>query len=118
MDDLHMDRKTALDRVGGDWQLLREVAQLFLDHCDEFLSDIRRAIDDRNAPGLERSAHNLKGSVSNFGATAAVAAALALEILGRQAEWDGVAPAYQRLSQCLADLRPEMEQLARNEQPS
>ena len=70
-----IDRQVALSRVGGDAELLKEIAQLFIDDYPRAMADIRQAADRGDAKSLERSAHGLKGSVANFGAPSAVEAA-------------------------------------------
>src|SRR5579863_3675158 len=79
-----IDRQVALSRVGGDADLLKEIAQLFLDDYPKSMEAVRRAATSGDAKCLERAAHGLKGSVSNFGAAAAVEAARTLEAMGRE----------------------------------
>lgn len=107
-----LDRETALARVGGDWELLREVATLFLDHSRQMLHDVRMAIDRHDAAQLEMSAHSLKGSVSNFGASDATFAALVLEQKGQAQNWDSIEADYRNLSEQLERLRPSLTELA------
>jgi len=78
-----LDLELALARVGGDKQLLREIAVLFIDECPRAFAEIREAVAAGDAAKLENAAHALKGSVSNFGARDAVAAAFHLEQMGR-----------------------------------
>src|ERR1700685_1049069 len=78
-----LDRQLALARVGGDLELLREIAALFLDECPRALLEIHQALEREDSSKLENAAHSLKGSVANFGASAAVAAAFRLEQMGR-----------------------------------
>lgn len=78
------DLSVALERMGGDEEILKEIAALFVEDSPEQLQRIRQAIDAGNAQALERAAHTLKGSVSNFGAESAVKAAFALEMMGRE----------------------------------
>jgi len=101
-----IDRAAALARCGGDLDLLREVAQLFLDNASLLMFEIRKAVDGRDAPTLARAAHTLKGSVANFGADAASKAALRLEKLARGAGPGGEMPG---LEEALATLEAEME---------
>ena len=81
-----LDRQLALSRVGGDQELLREIAVLFIDECPRALAEIRDAVGCRDAVKLENAAHALKGSVANFGARDAVEAAFRLEQMGRAKE--------------------------------
>ncbi len=106
-----LDRPTALERVGGDLELLQEMAQLYLDEYPSQLEALRLAVRRRDAKGVERAAHSLKGSVGNFGAYAAHNAALAVEMLGRHADLTHLDPAMSDLEVALADLHPEMELL-------
>ena len=102
----------ALERVGGDNELLEEVAQLFLDSVPELLTEIREAVVSRNAKALERAAHTLKGSVSNFAAEAAFQAALRLEKMGRTGELAGVDQAFATLEAEMERLQPAIAALA------
>lgn len=106
-----LDRVTALERVGGDLELLQEMAQLFLEEYPSQLDAVRTAVRTRDAKGVERSAHSLKGSVGNFGAALAHSAAFELEMLGRRADLTSVDSALVSLESALADLHPEMERL-------
>jgi two-component system sensor histidine kinase/response regulator len=109
-----IDRQVALSRVGGDAELLKEIAQLFIDDYPRALEDIRQAADRGDAKSLERSAHGLKGSVANFGAPSAVEAARKLESMGHAeqlAKVEEVQQVIHTLELALAALRPELESL-------
>jgi signal transduction histidine kinase/DNA-binding response OmpR family regulator len=103
----------ALDRVGGDFQLLQEVAQLFLDEYPETLERIRHGMEQGSAKDVEHEAHTLKGSVANFEAAATVRAALALETLGRSGSLEHGMGLYQALTRELDRLRPVLETIVR-----
>jgi HPt (histidine-containing phosphotransfer) domain-containing protein len=106
-----LDRKVALLRVGGDVELLREIAGLFLETYPELVSELREANKKGDAKALERGAHGLKGSVANFGAPAVVEAAKTLETLGRAQKMDEASVALRNLEIALAALHPELEAL-------
>jgi two-component system, sensor histidine kinase and response regulator len=106
-----IDREVALSRVGGDAELLKEIAQLFIDDYPKAMADIRHAADRGDAKALERTAHGLKGSVANFGAPAAVDAAKMLESMGRAQQLAEVRQVIRTLELALAALRPELESL-------
>jgi HPt (histidine-containing phosphotransfer) domain-containing protein len=105
------DKSVALSRVGGDVELLKEIAVLFLDDYPKSLNDLHQAIESRDAKRVERAAHGLKGSVSNFGANSAVEAAFKLESLGRAQQLTEVEQVFHTLELALAALRPELESL-------
>jgi HPt (histidine-containing phosphotransfer) domain-containing protein len=113
-----LDRHVALLRVGGDEELLREIAAIFLDDYPKGLAEIREAIAGGDAKKLESAAHSVKGSVGNFGAQAAVESAFRLEQMGRQERLQiegpgavAAAQALEALEQALSALRIELEAL-------
>jgi two-component system sensor histidine kinase/response regulator len=109
--DALFDKAVALSRVGGDVELLKEIAVLFLDDYPKSLTELREAVKTGDAKRVERSAHGLKGSVSNFGARPAVDAALQLETMGRAQKLVEVEQVLHTLELALAALRPELESL-------
>jgi two-component system, sensor histidine kinase and response regulator len=106
-----LDRSEALARVGGDAQLLAEIAALFLKDLPRGLGELRKAVAARDAAGIERHAHSLKGSVSNFGAQEARDAAQDLETQARTGSLDNIDASLSKLDHALALLRPELESL-------
>jgi two-component system sensor histidine kinase/response regulator len=106
-----IDRDLALSRVGGDADLLKEIAQLFLEDYPRALADLQAAVACGDARRIERAAHGLKGAVSHFGATMAVQAACTIEELGRTQRLAEVKGLVEELEKALAALRPELQSL-------
>ena len=106
-----LDRELALSRVGGDAELLKEIAILFLGEYPKILDALRDAAGSGDAAKLERTAHSLKGSVSNFGAGVAVEAARKLEAMGRARQTDEAAPLIGALESALTALARELQAL-------
>lgn len=106
-----LDRELALSRVGGDLDLLKEIASLFVEDYPRVLRVLHHAVASGDAQMVERTAHGLKGSVSTFGARAAMEAARTLENLGRAREMAELNSVLDRLELALATLRPELENL-------
>ncbi len=64
-----MDLDAALERVGGDSDLLSEIAALFLEQAPESLAAIRNAVKaGRDGRSIQQECHRLKGSIGNFAA--------------------------------------------------
>ena len=103
-----LDRQLALSRVGGDEDLLREIAAIFIEEYPKTLDELRKAIADGDAATLERSAHGLKGAVANFSARSAVSLALELENMGRARDLAQANPTLERLRQTLIALESEL----------
>jgi len=99
-----LDKHVIVDRVGGDMELLREIADLFLQDYPSLVVKIKGALHQGNPELLEKAAHTLKGSVSNFGAESAVQAALNLENMGRSGN-------ITEAPQMVVNLEKELERL-------
>ncbi len=106
-----LDLQLALSRVGGHMELLKEVAVLFLEDYPRLLAVIDEAMEKRDAERVGYSAHNLKGSVCNFGAPGIVLQASQLERQVRAGDWPGAEALVPALSAGLEELRQQLEAL-------
>jgi two-component system, sensor histidine kinase and response regulator len=98
------DREAVSHRFGGDGDLLGQIAHLFRDSARGWLDEIRADQGRGDFAHLKRVAHTLKGSVTNFLARDAAAAALRVE---RSAS----APNADDLNQAIAVLDAEVQRL-------
>lgn len=73
------DKAGALERVGDDIVLLRDLIKLCLEQCDSRMMVLMHDVRHKDLPAVRRHAHLLKGSLGNVGAVQAYQAALALE---------------------------------------
>ncbi|HTC64095.1 MAG TPA: response regulator [Candidatus Saccharimonadales bacterium] len=74
-----IDRASLLERVEGDHELLGEMIQIFMEEAPALMDAMRESLRIGDMAVLERSAHSLKGAVSNLSSKATAAAALKLE---------------------------------------
>ena len=108
-----MDWSAAIKHLEGDIELLKEMADVFLEQSEVLMEKMRKAMSEGDANTLERAAHTLKGSVSNFAAKRAFEAAQRLETLGRKRDFSKVEEAYDELRQELERLKPALVALGR-----
>lgn len=106
-----LNQELALSRVGGDLELLQEIALLFLSDSARMLREIDDAVATRNAKALDHAAHTVKGCVSNFGAQSLYDASVALEKMGRSGDLTHMAPAYAKLRSEMAQLEADLREL-------
>jgi CheY-like chemotaxis protein len=85
------NRVRLLENLGGDEGLLRQIIDVFLKYAPGQISDLRLALQGRDANMIAKTAHSLKGAVSYFEVPGISEAASALEEKGKQAEWSGTA---------------------------
>jgi PAS domain S-box-containing protein len=109
-----IDHTALLAGVDGNRRVLRELVRLFLADCPRRLAEIKEAIRRGDAGALGRAAHALKGSVGNFAAKNAFAAAQRLEIMSRDIDLDNVGKACVTLESELALLSEELRKLTMN----
>jgi CheY-like chemotaxis protein len=110
-----IDPAAALERVGGDRELLAELFQVFADQCPRWLAEVRDAIARGDADRLRRAAHSLKGAVGNFGADTAFDLAQRLETMGRDGNLTAAPGTFADLEKQLERLLPVLAALAAKE---
>ncbi len=98
-------RAAFLDGLGNDVNLAKRLIDLFLLDSTRLMDDIRRAIAERDADALRRSAHTLKGSVSNFPAGAARDTAARMETIGFDGDCDAAREVFPMLEKEIDRLR-------------
>jgi len=73
----------SLQRLGNDQQLLRDMAGFYIEDVPQLMGELRSALETSDVELATRSAHSLKGLSSNFEATFAIGAAMAVENAAR-----------------------------------
>ena len=109
--DQPLDVAEALDRTGGDREMLKELAALFFEECPSLLKQIRHAIENRDPSELRQAAHALKSAVGVFAAVPASEAAWQLESMGRNKNLDDVEDAWSNLATEIERLKPVLSEL-------
>ena len=102
--DVPFEWDAALESVGGDEAMLRELAEMFFTECPKLMEQIREHIAGADGPELRRAAHTLKGSAHVFGAEEVAGAAHRLEEIGRE-------EAFADAEEALALLEDEVTRL-------
>ena len=99
------DRPLLLSRLEGDAELADEVVQIFIDECPGMVNRLRQAVASADAGQIQFAAHALKGAAANIAAEKVRAAALQLEIMGREGNLAGLAERLATLETEIAQLR-------------
>ncbi len=85
-----LDPKTIARLRGYGEDFLAELVGLYLTQLDVRLTEIRLAVDTRNAAELRESAHALKGSSGNLGALRMLGLCGELELAARGGDFTAV----------------------------
>ncbi|MGJ5820697.1 PAS domain S-box protein [Paludibaculum fermentans] len=107
-----LDQESALDRVGGDAELLAELAGLFLEEYPLLMGTVQSGFDQSKVDIILGAAHQLKGLLAQFGAERARACALRVEQLAKAGDLTAAAAANQELVQLMQLVHPELKALA------
>ena len=105
------DRTQALDRIGGDEQLLRDLCQIFLEESPKLMAKLRHALAAGDCDGLMRAAHSIKGESSYLGAGRTSEAARQLEDMGRNQDLAHAGHTLAELEREISSLQDELKEL-------
>lgn len=103
-----LDAKALLEWFSGNRKLLRNIVKTFRNDCPRMMARIRSALAANDANLLADGAHALKGSVGNFGPTAALDTTREMEKIARQGKLDGAWELYATLEDEIALLLPAL----------
>lgn len=99
------------ERLDGDFDLFLELSELFFEDSASLLNKIEDSISRNDTESLRKSAHTLKGAVSNFSAQKAYDTAYELEIAGKDKILENVGGKLTALKSAIADVIKEMKVL-------
>jgi len=91
------DRVRLLERVGGDQDLMHDVARLFVADCPARLAAVESAVVNADPERLRLAAHALRGMAGTLSAACVVDAAGRLESLAQDPALGGLQAAWGRL---------------------
>jgi HPt (histidine-containing phosphotransfer) domain-containing protein len=99
-----LDVDALLGSVGGDSELLDELAVTFTEEIPGWITTLRTALASGDAETIFRVAHGVNGAVGYFRASSVQQPAAALEAMGRTRDLTGAAAALDELEAGLLTL--------------
>jgi signal transduction histidine kinase/CheY-like chemotaxis protein/HPt (histidine-containing phosphotransfer) domain-containing protein len=106
-----LDKSGLLARVEGDGELLKTLADAFLEVSPESMDKIRVAIAGGDPETIERAAHYLKGSLGMLSASDALRTAGNLEEVARSGNLASAPEIYRALEQDVALFREALQKV-------
>lgn len=79
-----VDLEKALERLGGDRVLLRQMAEMYLEDIPQLLKELKDSVARKDAPDATRAAHSIAGLSSTFEAQSCQEIAKAIENCGQK----------------------------------
>ena len=110
-----VDYNAALARVGGDVDLLKELAGMFMEEYPKLLGQIREGLERQDAASVTSAAHQLKGLLAQFGVEAGRQVAFAVEQPARQGDLSTAGVNCQVLEATMRRVHPELAKMAGSE---
>ena len=108
-----VEKQALLESLDNDIEFLKTIVGIFLTDCPGMLAAIRVAVAVRDPVQIKNAAHELKGSISFFGAKYAVEAAQIMESLGRDENLANVDEALGVLEREMAVVVSSLEEIAK-----
>ena len=112
-----LDFDEALRNVEGDHQLLRQLCTIFRADFPRHLQSVRSAVERRDAPYLQRSAHAMKSTLMVIGAKPVSSTVFHLETMGRCGELAGAEQVLEQLEKQSKRLMEETSMLIEETPP-
>lgn len=106
-----INRDELEERLDSDFELFKELAVLFFDDSAVLLNKIKDSITANDMEALRKTAHTIKGAVSNFSAQGAYDAAYELETAGRNCNSDGITGKLGRLESEISSVINDMKSM-------
>jgi HPt (histidine-containing phosphotransfer) domain-containing protein len=113
--DQVMDYDLLLERLGGDTELVRELAALYIVEYPKQLADLESAVAARDLKRVQQAAHKIKGTARNFAATNAADTAQALEQTKELGDGTEISETAGRLALELRRLQTALEEVLARE---
>ena len=111
----HFDPESLWRRVDRDQALLRELVAVFAEEAPQLLARIEEGISAGVADDVKKASHKLKGSLLQFSARTAVAAAQELEEKAQSGPIAGIVPLLNRLRHEIELLQEGLNAMVRGQ---
>jgi HPt (histidine-containing phosphotransfer) domain-containing protein len=111
---IEFDLPRALDRVGGDRELLARIIDFVVEDSPDLVRRIEVSLEESEFGEVERAAHSLKGLVANVYCDAVQSRAVEIETMARSGNRAALLRSLESLSDLLEPMIAKLE-VARRE---
>jgi two-component system, sensor histidine kinase and response regulator len=108
-----MDVEEALERLGNDEDLLREIVKIYLEDVPGIVDKIHTSVSGGDSFSLQRAAHSLKGLAATLSAHEVVGIAMRLEHMGATKNLNEAAKSVTEVDQRVSELTQAVKKLLR-----
>lgn len=108
-----MNVDEALQRLGDDVDLLRDIVQIYLEDAPAIVEKIHSSISQSDTNGLQRAAHSLKGLAATLSAAEVVGVAAKLEHLAATRNLSDASKTIAEVDERVEELNQAVQQFLR-----
>jgi len=102
------DKQSMLNTFDHDWDLFKELVDIFSSDYPKMLDTMRACVQDGDAETLNRTAHSLKGMLRSFQAEAAADIAFDLEKKGKEKQLKGLGQIIDKLEKQIVEFEKQL----------
>ena len=99
------DQESALERVDGDTEFLKELIELFKSDCPEKLAQLSKGIKEEDYKTISETGHSLKSASGNLSLTRVYDLSFKIETMGKEGKIQGIEKAYNELEEELGKTK-------------
>ena len=101
-------REKPLQRMAGNYALLKRVVEMFIDQIDKKHLTLTTAVSNRNLEDVRFTSHAIKGVSGDVGAEALRQKASSIEILSASGDWNEIEVNVSALASVIDATKSEM----------
>ncbi len=95
--DVIINKKEALEAIGNDEELLKEMYNIFIEEAPSLMKNLKIAIKEGKSPDITLNSHSLKSSSGHIGAKTMEKLAYQMERAGKNGEISDLSDLYENL---------------------
>jgi HPt (histidine-containing phosphotransfer) domain-containing protein len=99
------DQESALERVDGDMEFLKELLELFMSDYPEKLAQISKGIKEKDFKTISETGHSLKSASGNLSLTRVYDLSFKIEIIGKECKIQDIEKTYNELEEELGKIK-------------
>jgi len=104
-----IDLNAILESFNGDSDWCKEIFNLFVEKCPDYLETIRTAISENDSKKLKIAAHSFRSTVSYFKASSIIELVLTLELMGKEGKLEGAEQTLSKIEYLIGRFIPAMK---------
>ena len=108
-ESVFFNKAEALYLMDNDEELFKEIIELFIENCPEWVEELKKAVENEDALKVEGTSHKIKGALRSLVAVPAQEKAQELENIGRSKDLTKANETFKIFNEEINSLIKELE---------